>query len=205
LKSTTRGEQREATRHRLVQCAVEVLLDGGYRALTTGEVQRRSGGSRGALLHHFPTRADLISAVVDEIVRRNERAVHAAATTVPDELRPVERAVRVLHTALSGPDFGAELELWTAARSDPDLRAALRNAEHRARRDLRRVIDELFGPQLVARSNYRLAAQLTTSLLQGIAVAAPLRPGQDRVDELVGAWSSVVEQLLNDSPQGKGS
>jgi len=73
--SQSRREQREATRTRLLRTAVAVLIERGVAGTTTLEVQQRAGVSRGALLHHFPTHAQLLSATVGELVRENEAHV----------------------------------------------------------------------------------------------------------------------------------
>lgn len=148
-------------------------------------------------MHHFPTRAELVEAVIDEIVARNERAVDTVAAEADDDSDPVGRAVRVLHVALSEPAFGAELELWTAARTDGELRAALRRAEHRAERDLDRVVAALFGPALAAHPRYPVVAELTTALLRGLLVAGPLRGGAGRSDQLLVEWAAVIHQMLD--------
>ena len=63
-----------ATRQKLLDAAVECLIELGVAGTTTLAVQRRVGASRGALLHHFPTHAELLAASVAELVRRNEQA-----------------------------------------------------------------------------------------------------------------------------------
>ena len=51
---TLRDAQREATRHRILDAATDLLIADGYSSLTAQSVQTAAGVSRGALLHHFP-------------------------------------------------------------------------------------------------------------------------------------------------------
>ncbi|MGI5168729.1 TetR/AcrR family transcriptional regulator [Spirillospora sp. CA-253888] len=197
---TRRDEQREATRARLVEAAVESLVEKGYAATTTLEVQRRAGVSRGALLHHFRTREELFGAAIGGLVERNERAVREALAEVPAGADPVARALRVLRAALLTPSFGAELELWAAARTSPPLRAVLRRAEGAARRDLYRVIGEVVGPAVAASPAYPLIADLTVQLLRGIAISDVLyRDGADRA-ALLDRWADVVRLMMKEDP-----
>src|SRR5690349_12447170 len=85
-----------AMRQRLLDAAVECLIELGVAATTTLAVQRRAGTSRGALLHHFPTHAALLAASVAELVKRNEQAVAAsrAGNVQPDD--PLRTAVNAL-------------------------------------------------------------------------------------------------------------
>src|SRR5438067_333272 len=90
-----RVAQREATRTRIVETAVELLVTRGLTATTTVEVQRAGGFSRGALLHHFPTREAMLGATIRALIERNEAAVRQAEAETAPGLDPVERAIRV--------------------------------------------------------------------------------------------------------------
>ena len=63
----TQEERSAATQTRLLDAAVECLVELGYGATTTTVVAERAGVSRGAQLHHFATRADLVGAAVQHV------------------------------------------------------------------------------------------------------------------------------------------
>lgn len=191
-----RAAQRAATRARLLDAAVDTLLAHGYAGTSTVAVQRAAGASRGALLHHFPTRGLLVEALVGELVARNEAVVLAALDAAPDGERDVPRAIRALSEVLASESFRAELELWAAARTDPELRAALRAAEIRSRRDLGRVLDAAFG-DAASRPGYRLVAELTVTLLRGLAIARPLQDSERTGRRLLDEWASAATALLS--------
>ncbi|MCP3822653.1 TetR/AcrR family transcriptional regulator [Streptomyces sp. A3M-1-3] len=197
---TKRDAQRDATRQRLVDAAVESLIEVGYAASSTLEVQRRAGVSRGALLHHFPTREELFGAAIGQLVERNEQAVRRELASAPAGKDPLSRAMRVLRAALVTPAFGAELELWAAARTSKELRAVLRRAEGAARRDLYRVIGDVLGPEVTASPGYPLVADLTVQLLRGMAISDALyREVADR-EPLLERWAAVARLIL-DTPR----
>lgn len=175
------------------------LLENGYAATSTVAVQQRAEVSRGALLHHFPSRALLFGALVEHLVASNEQAVLSALDvarrdTPHDRLRA---ALQVLFDALSRPAFQAELELWAAARTDPELRVALRTAESGARRDLRRVVDVVFGGDVTALPGYPVAAEMTIAMLRGLVISLPLREGAASSSALLDEWTTVLDHLLN--------
>lgn len=112
-----------ATRARLIAAAIAVLQRDGYAAATTVKVAQEAGVSRGAMLHQFPTRADLIIAVAEHIVREQDGARRR-------ELRAVERGVprfsqitRVAWKSMIEPASMALLEIMLGTRSDPELGA----------------------------------------------------------------------------------
>jgi AcrR family transcriptional regulator len=195
-----RAAQREATRRRIVQVAVELLIDRGLAATTTVEVQRIGGFSRGALLHHFPTREAMLGATIRELMERNEVAVREAAADVPAGLDRVTRAVRVLGASMVRPAFVAELELWAAARTDLALRDVLRDEERRARRDLYRVVADVFGADLVASARYPMVASLTVQFLRGLAISDVLRGEGSGTEALLMDWAAVARAILAGRP-----
>jgi len=195
-----RNSQRDRTRLRILEALVESLIDVGYAKTTTVEVQRRADVSRGALLHHFPTRDELFEAAVRFLVEVNERAVREALGRMPEGLLPLERAIGALAEALRQPAYAAELELWMAARTDGDLRAALRKAERRARRDLNRVIAELFGEPWSTAPRFPLVSEMTVTLLRGLATSRALRADSARERALIAQWTGFVRELLTEAP-----
>lgn len=195
-----RAAQREATRARIVQVAVELLVSRGFTATTTAEVQRAGGFSRGALLHHFPTREAMLGATIRSLMERNEAAVRQAQAEIPPNVDRVERAIRVLCASMVSPAFLAELELWAAARTDDRLREALRREEKRARTDLHRVLADVFGADVVAGQGYPVVASLTVPFLRGLAISEVLRDERHGAERLIRQWAAVTRAILAGRP-----
>lgn len=192
---TARATQREATRQRILDAAVDSLIEHGSAATTTVQVQHRAEVSRGALLHHFPSHAEMLAATVEALVQRNEESVRRALADMPADLDPIDRATRALAGAFTQPAYLAELELWAVARTDPTLRTSLRAAERRARRDFERVVGELFAP-LRDRPAYAAVVALSTEFLRGLALAGVLRDDTRRQASLLNDWAWAVRVLL---------
>ncbi|MEG0938687.1 TetR/AcrR family transcriptional regulator [Comamonas sp.] len=198
-KPTTRTAQRDATRQRIVDAAVASLIERGSAATTTVEVQERAQVSRGALLHHFPSHAQLLAATIEALVARNEDSVRRALALQPAEMEPVDRATRALAEAFTQPAYLAELELWAVARTDANLRESLRDAERQARRDFERVVSELFA-SVKNLPAYTEVVALSMELLRGMALACLLREDKHRQEKLLQSWSWAVRILLKNQP-----
>ncbi|MFD6393663.1 TetR/AcrR family transcriptional regulator [Nocardia sp. NPDC055029] len=195
----TREEQKQATRARILDAATDLLVRRGYSALTTVAVQEAAGLSRGALLHHFPTIAELSKALVQNLVQRNEQAALAAAARFDADADPVDRALAALYESMTRPAAQAELELWAAARTDPDLAAALQHAERAAGRDLVRVVDELFGPEVVAHPRYPVIRDLTITVLRGTVAGRVLHTSEKSARTTLREWAAIVRTMLADA------
>jgi AcrR family transcriptional regulator len=192
-----RDQQRLATRRRILRAAVDSFQALGYAATTTLEVQRRAGVSRGALLHHFPTRPQLVAAAIAELVSLNEEAMRDSLAEAATDHDPVDRARRALRSIASRPAFGIEMELWTAARSDAELRSHLRKAERSAMKDWQQGLDEMFGPDLVAHPAYPSVIAVTTPLIRGLAVTRSLTASTTGLDRSLDAWAAFARQALD--------
>ncbi|CNF37621.1 TetR family transcriptional regulator [Mycobacterium tuberculosis] len=180
-------------RQRLLEATIDALVDKGYSGTTTLEVQKRAGVSRGALLHHFSSRTELILAAVEYLLRERLIELQATAKPPPHEER-LGWAVRTIWSTFDGPLFSASLELWLAARNDPELLAALLPQERLFEAASNEWIASLFGP---AASHPQFTSFLGVLLdaMRGAAVRRVLRsPTSD--ERLLAEWTLLAERLL---------
>jgi AcrR family transcriptional regulator len=121
----TQGERVEAMRARLLGATIECLVESGYSEMSTNDVVRRAGVSRGALAHHFPSKADLVVAAAERLVVPRAGDFRRKFSALPAEQRTVTTALEVLWTFFDDPTFAAFVELNVAARTNPELAAVL--------------------------------------------------------------------------------
>src|SRR3954452_10322451 len=131
----TQAERTASTRARLLDAALDVLTEQGYAATTTVEVAKRAGVSRGAQLHHFPTKAELLAAAVEHLYARRRAEYRAAVAAMPDGVDRIDSSVDLLWSMFSGPTFPAWLELQVATRTDDELRPLVTELNRRASED----------------------------------------------------------------------
>jgi AcrR family transcriptional regulator len=166
----TQAERRASTRARLLDAAVECLAELGYARTTTVEVARRAGVSRGAQLHHFPTKAELVLSAMQHVIERQEVAFDEAMASVPRGPGRPEAAIDVLWTMFTGPTFAAWLELAVAARTDPELRVGLHAVEAQFQATVRARFLEVFEAGPDAGDFFEVAPLFTFALLDGVAL-----------------------------------
>ncbi|GAA1575671.1 TetR/AcrR family transcriptional regulator [Actinomadura kijaniata] len=126
----TQEERTAATRRALLDATIDCLVEHGYHGTTTTRVVERAGVSRGAQVHHFPTKNALVLAAVEHLARK--RAAQFVEQDL-DRLRasadPIGDAMDLVWEVHQGKLFEASMELWTAARTDPELRAHVADLE----------------------------------------------------------------------------
>jgi len=126
----TQQQRRDETRRALLDAAVESLIEVGFARTTTLEVQRRADVSRGALLHHFPSKAELLVAAVAHLAEmRAKELKQLSAELPPSSGARTDAVLGLLWQCFSGTFFQVAMELRTAARTDPELRPVLAPAE----------------------------------------------------------------------------
>src|SRR5580700_10650527 len=80
----TQGERSAAMRERLLDAAIDCLYELGYSGTTTIEVAARAGVSRGAQLHHFPTKEHLVTLAVRHVLAKRLEEFRTAFAALPD-------------------------------------------------------------------------------------------------------------------------
>lgn len=117
------------TRRRLLDSAVDVLVNDGYAAMTTPEVARRAGVSRGAQQGHFATRLELVRAAIGHLTARQAEELDAAVARLPRGRRRLGAILDVAYEQYAGELLRAMLELSLAARTDDGLQGVITDAE----------------------------------------------------------------------------
>ena len=191
----TQGERSAAMQRRLLDATVSALCEKGYGGTTTLEVQQRAGVSRGALLHHYASRADLMVAAVEHLSRERVAEVLAITRSAPPASRRLEWAVRVLWTTFEGPLFTAALELWLAARNDAELLAALVPQERILGQAIRSMAADLFGSAALS-EQFGEALELLLDAMRGASARAVLR-SETGDERLLALWTSFMKDRLN--------
>ena len=117
------NEQRSAeTRGKLIDTAIELLYRCGYSATTTIMVAKRAKVSRGAMLHQFRTRVDLLATVAEHIVDQHQSYRREQLADAGRGRQRFVAAGDVTWTVHQQPSAIALLEIMMATRSDAALR-----------------------------------------------------------------------------------
>jgi AcrR family transcriptional regulator len=198
--TTTRVPQEErsrAMRQRLLEAAVECLVEVGFNGTSTTLVSQRAGVSRGAQLHHFPTKNDLVVAAVQHVMTvRGERLTAAAAGIPPGEGR-TRAVLEALGDHFTSDVFVAALEIWVAARTDEALLAAVAPLERQLGRETHRLTAEMLGAD-ESRPGVRELVQATLDLLRGLGLANTISDDRRRRGRILDQWAETLDTRLKE-------
>jgi AcrR family transcriptional regulator len=184
----TQAERRDASRSALIDATLELLDEVGYAGLSVADICQRAGRSVGVHLHHFGTKSALVAAAVDHLADVRIRAMREELAEHPRT--GLEAALEVGWSFYRGPTFLAALELWTAARTDPELRAHVLKVEENIDREgvalMATIAPDLIGPVGLE------GARFAVSTMRGLAMRRAI-DGDDGIDA---AWTSMLPLLL---------
>jgi AcrR family transcriptional regulator len=188
----TQAERSAATRARIIAATIDALVELGHAGTTTLEVQRRAEVSRGALLHHFPSRAELLVAAVYELFEA-QRDVVGPEVLRAREIGGIDAGIDVLWMSFNSPLAIAIDELWSAARNDAELREAIAKQDRNARTEIRKLCAHLW-PDYVGHRNYELALPILIDAMHGAARARVVRSDGATAKRL-DAWKQLLRSL----------
>ena len=162
----TQAERSAGTQARVLKAAIRCLHTQGYSATTTLLVAEEAKVSRGAMLHQFPTKTDLMLFVVRSVFDTSVAQLRKRLTTVDCTM---DDMVEVTWETLSGPSGIAALEVLLGSRSDPRLAAKLTPLQAQIEREsveIAEALDEKSDPRILATS-----VKLFHWAVRGLAIA----------------------------------
>lgn len=194
----TQRERSDATRKLLLDATITCLVELGYANTTVQEICARAGVSRGAQQHHFSSKAELMARALEHLFDRLTDEISQAPGGLPSGPDRVAALIDLLWRSYSGTLSTAAMELWVAARTDPELRAALLPVD----RTLGHTTLELYRGVAGKDSDEANSGQvdtmllLTVNLTRGLALDAMIGGDPARRERLLSAWKSLVTDVL---------
>ena len=183
-------------RARLMDATIDLLVEKGFAGTTTTLVSERAGVSRGAQLHHFPTKNDLVVAAVAHLTEKRAAELEAAVSRLPEGRNRTHAVVEMLGEHFSSPVFTAALELWVAARSDPTLLEAVAPLEQLVGRETHRMTVHLLDAD-ESQPGVRELVQATLDLVRGLGLANTISDDAKRRRRILAQWSRTLDAALD--------
>ena len=167
---TWQQTKSENTRAAILEAALACFYDLGYGATTTEKVAKRAGVSRGAMLHHFPSRLHLVREAVRYLYVKRLQLFEEQELKVNEgaEHTRISEGIDAYWQQLHSPLFTVFHELRVAARTDDDLQQAMALDHQKLDESWAKVAVSLF-PDLAQAEDFETANLLTVFLLEGMA------------------------------------
>ncbi|MGV9668470.1 TetR/AcrR family transcriptional regulator [Nocardia niigatensis] len=199
----TQAERTAQTRRAVLDATIDALVEVGFRAVTTTDVAHRARVSIGALLHHFPTKSDLLCAAVAHSFDRDVEEYREVMPAPDPSADQVDIAIELLWSMYERPTYTAWRELWTAARTDAELAAAVVDIDRKVMAAIERGYAEMFPAEDDSRGA-PVVLHLLFALFDGLALSRSI-PGYEPYPTaaVLAAVKSLVRPLVTSNQEDR--
>jgi AcrR family transcriptional regulator len=175
----TQEERSTETRRRVLDATIDCLWRYGYSRTTTTLIAEHAGVSRGAQLHHFPTKEELVISAVDHLFSVRIAEFKEAFAKLPPAADRQSAAIDLLWSMFTGSTFYAWLELTVASRTDKHLLEPVAKITERFGDNVVQTFRDLFNVPPERAADYDVIPALVFSLLGGMAVERIVSPKRE--------------------------
>lgn len=190
------AQKSASTRNLIVESAISCFVSLGYARTTTTVIANKAGLSRGAMLHHFPSKLDIVRAAVEHLHNKRLRAFRRAMSRAPGEgADRVLLGVQAFWNHVRHPMFVAFFELSVAARTDPELAALLRPTQEAFEREWYRTAKELFPEWEGKGARFDVALDLSRYVMEGMAISFLTHQESDRDKRVLEYLAEKLHEL----------
>ena len=202
--STSRqAEKSLQTRERTLKATVDCFYELGYANTSTKKVADRANISRGAMIHHFPSKQSLLTAAVDYIIdKRIESFTADIEKNLKDQQARLERGLDIYWKHLHTRYFVAYHELTVAARTDKELQPVMKKAARKFEDRWQQAILEVFPEWKDTGPLIQLAMDVTQFSFEGMALNKLTHDAQARQKLLVSYIKSRVADMFEAAGTG---
>jgi TetR/AcrR family transcriptional repressor of nem operon len=190
------------TREKLIQAARNLFWEQGYAATGIAQILKSAGVNSGSLYHFFPTKEDLLLAVLDWYTNNlYTMVIHPVTGRVED---PIERVFGVLdgyRQLLFATDFskGCPIGNLSLELSDayPAVREVLARNFRNWRDAIRRFLDEAAG-RLPEDTDTAALATFVLTTMEGAVMLCRAFRSSDPYDQAISRLRDYFDRLLAD-------
>ncbi|WP_249978638.1 TetR/AcrR family transcriptional regulator [Vreelandella olivaria] len=195
MKRQNQEERSRQTQARVTQATLECILEKGIRATSTVDIARQAGVSRGALVHHYPSKTLLMQAALEDLLSREVESVrHMAAQVKAGELN-FDSLLKALHEHFKGDLYMVTLEYLTNARTDPDIMKVLVPLAARFNDSLEQIWEQLVASSEHTSHQNRVALNATLCMMRGMGAQSIWRDDPELYHDMLLFWKETLLKL----------
>lgn len=196
VRRRTQEERSATTRERVIQAAIDCIVEEGLHNTTAARLVARSGVTWGAIAHQFGDKDSVLFAVVErnaEVYRSLlEAALETSGHTIPER---VDALIDVTWKYVNEPAAFAYYQLLIHSRISSNAKS-IGQQEDVSYRQMKIVWNEFFGEFAIPRLQLDTARNLTLGTLQGLSLARLITPQRSTFEHEIAALKRCVVQIL---------
>lgn len=183
-------------RDRLIRATIDSLIEDGYERTTTLRIVERAGVTRGALMHHFESKRDIVVAAMRYLLTDHAKRIEGLAGRARAGKVNLDEFLDYLWNDYSGDFFFAWLENIAESRHDGELREQLIPLVREYHQTLDSIWREFFRRSALSESQVDTSLNQTLCLLRGMGLQTVLRPDDAYYQRLLRSWKLTLRKLI---------
>lgn len=194
-KRRTQAQRTLETSSSLLEATLSCIKDKGLMNTSTTEVAQRADVSRGALLHHFPTKEALLTEALRSLLLHEAAEAERTANSVLDQSLTTDQFIDFVWERFSGDLYMVSMEFVNAARTDPKIKAALVPVAQEFNDAYARIWEKIAGessdPGIQKRQKVEITAIMC--LARGMATQTIWRDEPELFRETIDYWKELLK------------
>jgi AcrR family transcriptional regulator len=199
-RSGWQAKKSAIMRDTILDAALDCFISIGYANTTTARIAEKASVSRGAMLHHFPSKTELMQAAVEYLHEKLLALYSSNIGKVSLDLPVDERNRKGLEgywNYLSSDLYVAYHELCVAGRTDPELQHILEDSIARFDLNIVESNRRLFPEWSDRGELYDLAMDITKFLMEGMAVSQIVSQREKRVNRMIDYLGDRLDEIFH--------
>jgi AcrR family transcriptional regulator len=197
VKRRTQAERSAETQRKLIEAAIAVLHQVGYGATTTGVIAHEAGVSRGAMLHQFPTKVDLMLAVVSDVYHRETSEYRERGRLAASPREQFFQFPDLMWDILTRPSAIAVLEIMIGSRSDKELAKRLGALQRQIETSSRETVEQILKDGGFSDlSEVNAVRRLFVAAVRGLSIDLMLLQDRRELDQAIRLLARLLRALF---------
>ena len=194
----TQAERSQETRTRILKAAANLIRKRGYARFRTAEVAEEAGLSRGAQLHHFPTKDSLVVATLEYVFEQAQVLSRRRASAVNRPRDLIEAVIEDAREFFFSEHFMVAIDIVLSTSTDQSVRKQILDISRKARRPVETAWTGALAASGVPGQLASDIVALTLSLVRGMALRTLWDNDPKWFDELFSLWRQMIKVFLSD-------
>jgi AcrR family transcriptional regulator len=192
----TQAQRTAETRLRILKAAANLIRRRGYARFRTAEVANEAGISRGAQLHHFPTKDSLVVATLEYVFEQAQILSRRRATAVNQPPDLIEAVIEDAREFFFSEHFMVAIDIVLSTSTDQAVRRQILDISRKARRPVETAWTEALAASGVSASIAADIVALTLGVVRGMALRTLWDNDPKWFDQLFALWRRMIKVFL---------
>lgn len=181
---------------RIVRAAIRCLDTYGYAETTLSRIQAEAGVSRGAIMHHFADRTEIVVSTAAHLLKQSLRPFeNGSGQETPESVRVFLQDIWDNVVSTSGGR--AMLEILMACRTDGHLQTALAPKLQEWDRTSLAATSKLFSGTMFEADDVELLWSIVRTFLRGLILHEQYVRSPDYIERMLDRFADLLEPRLS--------